>query len=134
MFERVLEHPRFVNIAHKIGEYFDRAVEKALDKNERTSTFCEWPPRAPEPEPRRRGARAGKQRRSPPTPPPKEEKSRALTARDVLGIRQDVKLTVELIEKKRRLLARIHHPDQGGSEEMMKRINQAVDQLRQEVR
>lgn len=50
-------------------------------------------------------------------------------ARMELGFQHREPLTVERVEKRRKELARKHHPDLGGSPERMVRINQAADLL-----
>jgi hypothetical protein len=47
--------------------------------------------------------------------------------REILGIRPDQVVTPELIRARQRELARLHHPDAGGSSERMAEINAAAD-------
>lgn len=72
-----------------------------------------------------------RQRRRPPPPPPAElELQRELArARMELGFEHRAPLTVDDVEKRRKELARKHHPDLGGNPERMVRINQAADLL-----
>ena len=63
------------------------------------------------------------QSRPQPTPPHKEN------PRIVLGFGPQLRLTKEMIRERRKDLARLCHPDRGGSEVAMKRINQAVEML-----
>lgn len=49
---------------------------------------------------------------------------------EVLGVRPDAPLAV--IEQAYKTLARLNHPDHGGSEEIMREINQAWDRIRTE--
>lgn len=47
-----------------------------------------------------------------------------------LGLEPGATLTVEMVEARYRELARLHHPDRGGSVTMMAEINQARDEAR----
>jgi hypothetical protein len=84
------------------------------------------------------GASQQRQRRSP--PPPRSSGHRSdhpqpsleddVRARRVLGFAAaGQKLTADDIKKRHRELARIHHPDRGGSVQKMQEINAAVDHL-----
>lgn len=69
-------------------------------------------------------------RRSPPVDPAAEAKKRELAeARMVLGFDNTQPLDEVTIQRRRKELARKHHPDRGGSEERMRRINAAADVL-----
>ena len=61
--------------------------------------------------------------------PDYEERKRLVMARQELGFQPREPLTVAVVEKRRKELARKHHPDLGGSPERMVRINQAADLL-----
>jgi hypothetical protein len=50
-------------------------------------------------------------------------------ARSVMGFTDKETLTVEQVKDRKRVLAKRHHPDRGGSVEMMARINDAADVL-----
>lgn len=50
-------------------------------------------------------------------------------ARAVLGFGRSTPLTTRLIEERRKELALLFHPDRGGSNEGMQRINAAADAL-----
>jgi hypothetical protein len=76
------------------------------------------PPRSPPPPPRRPA----------PPPPPKDD------ARVVLGFPPGIKLTETMIKDRRRRFAAIVHPDANGSEETMKRINDAATTLLAELK
>lgn len=73
-------------------------------------------------------ARAQQQQRKtqPPADPAVEERRRA---RIVLGFTPSEALTLEMIQKRRRELARKHHPDRGGSVAKMQAVNAAADVL-----
>ncbi len=70
------------------------------------------------------------QQRRPPAPPPVdpaiEERRKA---RIVMGFTPGQALTLEMVQKRRRELARKHHPDRGGSVEKMQAVNAAADVL-----
>ena len=73
-------------------------------------------------------------RRVPPPPsgPPPEEmerQRRILLARQELGFQPREPITQEMVERRRKEMARKHHPDLGGSVDRMARINQAADIL-----
>lgn len=61
-------------------------------------------------------------------PEVKEENPRV-----VLGFKVTDKLTASMIKDRRRELAKILHPDKGGSDEAMQRMNVAADKLLKEV-
>ena len=49
----------------------------------------------------------------------------------VLGLRRDV--AIEVVELSYRALANAYHPDKGGTDEQMQRLNRARDQAREEL-
>lgn len=65
-------------------------------------------------------------------PPPR--KPTGPDPREVLGFTNREALTKDLVQKRRRELARKHHPDKGGSVDRMAQINHAADQLLAELR
>ena len=68
--------------------------------------------------------------RPPPVDPVELELKRALLlARQELGFEPRAPLTVADVERRRKDLARKHHPDLGGDVARMSRINQAADLL-----
>lgn len=73
--------------------------------------------------------------RPPPAPPPgvdpelAERRRRIAMARQELGFEARGALTRDAIERRRKELARKHHPDLGGDPARMSRINQAADLL-----
>lgn len=68
--------------------------------------------------------------RPPPVDPVVEAKKREVAeARMVLGFDNTQPLDEAAIQRRRKELARKHHPDRGGSEERMRRINAAADTL-----
>lgn len=52
-----------------------------------------------------------------------------LAARRVLGFADNQSLTESMVKERRRMLAKKHHPDRGGSVAMMARVNDAADVL-----
>ena len=69
---------------------------------------------------------------SPPPPDPKIEERRK--ARIVLGFGPSDPITLPILQRRRRDLARRHHPDRGGSVEKMKLVNAAADLLEAELK
>jgi hypothetical protein len=69
--------------------------------------------------------------RQPPSagPPPDVNAELRRAARRVLGFSDAERLTVATVKDRRRMLAKKHHPDYGGSAAMMARINDAADVL-----
>lgn len=73
--------------------------------------------------------------RRPPPPPRTAADERVLLelrlnqARKALGIALGAPISLELVQQRRRTLARKHHPDRGGSQERMQEINSAADLL-----
>ena len=65
----------------------------------------------------------------PPSPPPRPRKPAGPDPRLVLGFAIGQKLTAAEVKKRRRELARRHHPDRGGSVARMQEVNVAVAQL-----
>lgn len=66
-----------------------------------------------------------------PTPQPAPPKAPREDPRVVMGFAPDLKLTPELVKKRRKELARLFHTDKGGSMEAMKRLNIAAEALLQ---
>lgn len=63
---------------------------------------------------------------SPPAPPPDP----SVRAREILGFEPGERLTVEMIQDRKRALARVFHPDmQGGSKVQMQRVLDAASVL-----
>ena len=81
-----------------------------------------WNPRSARPQP---------QARQPPPPPPDATlKKKRLAARLTLGFAPSEPITLEIVQKRRRELARKYHPDRpGGSLAKMQTINNAADVL-----
>lgn len=67
--------------------------------------------------------------RKPPTPPPPPKKPSGPSPRVILGFTDREPLTLEMVKRRHRELARLHHPDRGGSVERMQQINAAADAL-----
>jgi hypothetical protein len=64
---------------------------------------------------------------TPPPPPRQKPKPKAVDPYQVLHLRETA--PPELVKVAYRCLAQIHHPDRGGSEETMKRLNEAYGKL-----
>ncbi len=62
-------------------------------------------------------------------PPPTKDPAIERDARRELGFGPSDPLTEDVIKERRRLLARRHHPDRGGSVKKMQEINDATDVL-----
>lgn len=79
---------------------------------------------------------AGKaQPKGPPPPGPRPPQQRpGEDPRTVLGFGATVALTIGMVKERRKKLAGLYHPDQGGSDEAMRRINAAADALLKELR
>lgn len=60
----------------------------------------------------------------PPPPPPPRNKA-PKTWREILGFSESERVTKESINKKYKVLAFVHHPDHGGSNDSMAEINRA---------
>lgn len=78
-----------------------------------------WPPRPQQPRPRVVA----------PDPEVIERQRILLRARQELGFQPREPLTRDVVERRRKELARRHHPDLGGSVQRMASINQAADVL-----
>src|SRR5262245_36008462 len=73
---------------------------------------------------------ASRSRAQPREPSPEDaERISIRMARHVMGFSHDEPLTEAAIKERKRQLAKRHHPDRGGSDEMMARVNDAADIL-----
>lgn len=113
-------------------EAFDDA-RGILDELKAAGVNFPWPQSVPAPHPN--GHAPNGHTRRPPPPDPDAIKRAELAkarvrARQSLGFEPQQPLTVEIIKKRQRELARKYHPDrQGGSLDRMKNINAAADVL-----
>jgi len=73
-------------------------------------------------------------RQPPPQPPPRRQAPPKEDPRVIFGFPAGEVLTREKIKKRHRDLAKILHSDKGGSDESMKRLNAARDQLLAQVK
>jgi hypothetical protein len=72
----------------------------------------------------------GNQQHPPPVDPQEQAQREAIRlARAAMGYTAAERLTEESIKDRRKLLARRHHPDRGGSVQLMSTINNAADVL-----
>jgi hypothetical protein len=87
-------------------------------------------------------ARGGRRRPKPRQAPPRVEyRTRVKVVRErapedprlVLGFPPGVQLTKDMVKKRKRALAALYHPDQGGSTESMQRLNAAAEALLREL-
>ncbi len=69
----------------------------------------------------------------PPRPPPDPRIEERRRARIVLGFPPQGAITLEVVQQRRRELARKHHPDRGGSVTKMQAVNAAADVLEAEL-
>jgi hypothetical protein len=132
VFEVLTQQRSFTELKGTITEMVNEAVRKATAPKRIEQGY---PFRRPAPPPGRgyhssTGAPSpGQTRRPRPAapPPPRED------PRVVLGFPPGKPLTRDEIKQRRRKLASILHADQGGSDESMKRLNRAVDELLAQV-
>lgn len=101
----ILSHP-------KVASILDDATDLLKQTTAPQSHHVEWPPPPPH-----NGA-------APPRSEPTPEDPRV-----VLGFSPGASLTRESIKARQRALAALYHPDCGGSDEAMKRLNLATEQL-----
>jgi hypothetical protein len=135
--DEIMDHPRVSDIFARFGRMFD-GITGRLDRpdirpNYRGPTAgygAQWPqvPGGTIPPPRAEPPPPGPAPAPPPPPPLQLEDPRL-----VLGFPPEAKPTEPEIKSRRRKLAAIVHPDQGGSEEAMRRINLAADRLIEEL-
>lgn len=69
----------------------------------------------------------------PPPPPPRPQPVEKENPRDVLGFSPDEPLDPNKIKQRKRALAALFHPDKGGSQKAMQRVNDAADALLAEI-
>lgn len=67
-------------------------------------------------------------------PPPKPKAPELEDPRGILGFSAGEVLTAEKIKERKRSLARMLHPDKGGSPRLMQQVNAAADQLLRSVK
>ena len=73
--------------------------------------------------------RTGARRQAAPAPPPDPRVGERREARQTMGFSPSDQLTEDIVKERKKLLARKHHPDRGGSVERMSAINAAADVL-----
>lgn len=123
-----------------IFDFFERVIsgERVSSKNKRAAmndlrgVVNDWvrqgvsvpPPQTPR-QPQQRPPRT---RRAPPPVDPMAEVQRKFTAAKLeLGFAADQQITEDMVNQRRKELARRHHPDRGGSVDKMATINAAAD-------
>lgn len=72
--------------------------------------------------------------RSETAPPPRQPPLSMEDPRQIMHFSPNETLTADLVRKRQRQLARLAHPDTGGSEEAMRRINDAAGRLISQLR
>lgn len=110
----LLDHSSIRGVLDKVGQYIDRAARNPPPvAAPGEGYYTEHPRRPPEDRP-------------PPGPaaPPTAEDPRS-----VLGFPHGQPLSRSIIKARRNQLAELFHPDRGGSDAAMQRVNAAVDQL-----
>jgi hypothetical protein len=123
LLDRFLGHP-------SIRSRIDRVVEAIGDPSRFHPNYqgpgqayaAEAPPRPNRPQ------------HPPPHPPPRQPPLSLEDPRQILHFSPDQALTVDQVRKRQRQLARLAHPDLGGSKEAMLRINDAADRLISQLR
>ena len=111
VIDRVLESPAARSVLGRVEYILDR-VGAAIDPS-----IEPVPPPPPAGEP----------------PPYATRESQLKVARRVLGFTPSEPLTVKMVAKRRREMARKNHPDAGGSAEKMAAVNRAADLLQKSL-
>jgi hypothetical protein len=125
--QRLLETPQIQNIIGSVQYVLDRAgdvIDDPSDLAELIRERARATPPTPRPRPKPRRPRAPRPKIVPPPPQ---------NPRAVLHFGPKEPLDKSKINKRRRALAALCHPDQGGSTEAMQKINEAADQLLTQV-
>lgn len=136
--DAVLDHPKVQNIFSAILQRMDHGIRRA-ERPEDSPHYrgpdaaydAEWPPRPRQQQRRRQQQQQQQRRRRPGRPKPPESTE---DPRMVLGFGPQVRLTTALIKDRQRRMAAMVHPDVGGSEEAMRRVNIAADALLSQLR
>jgi hypothetical protein len=119
LVEKVLENPQVQTLLDKASAVVDRLglVVEQVAKQRAEQLF----------ERVKQGAQARAQRAT--QPPPRKDIDLAKVARSILHFSPTESLTAEKIKDRRRELAKMCHPDKGGSTDQMQKINRAADIL-----
>lgn len=133
LVDRIFETPKGRDIAHQVlatpqAKGLFSKLQAALDRagNAIDPTSVRRPP------PRPPAQHPGRSAHVPPRPQPTDAHKRAhnlRAARSIMHFGPSEPLTKERITKQRRALAAICHPDKGGSNEAMQKLNRAADLL-----
>jgi hypothetical protein len=118
--DRVLDHPTARGAFDRIAGSFDRVAQAIDDLSMGRVPWRKAQEGAPPPRP-------DGQARRPPSPPPKP--NGLATAYTILGFKPGQKLTAEAVKDRRKELAKLFHPDRGGSTEAMQRVNVAAERI-----
>jgi len=140
LLDRLFDNPRLQRIFAQFGNRFDDLLRQVsrLEAPARPQAppgggyQSQWPPRPPPGPPPGNGRPPpgyGGYQAPPPPPPPRQLED----PRVVLGFPPGSKPSRPEIKKRQRALAAFMHPDKGGNDDAMKRLNAAADALLREV-
>lgn len=115
VLDRVLETPQAQSLFEQAQKYIDQ-LGNAIDPRYQIRAEPAEPPGGHE-EPRR------------PPPRPRPRTNPVVVARGILHFGPSDNLSKALIMERRRAIAALCHPDKGGSNEAMQRVNEAADLL-----
>lgn len=117
-------YDEFDELADRVGDAVNQGIDRLVSGLRSVFQSQNVPPRPPPPGARRYGSRP-----PPPPPPPPREREPTEDPRTVLGFPPDLRLTAKLIKERQRTLAGIFHPDKGGDNRAMQRVNAAAAAL-----
>ena len=128
LFGDVLEHPGFRSIFDRIAGSIDkvaRGIDSMQDPRMWQNVGKAYQAKQ---EARSQGNESQGRSRRPPPPPETPD------PRSVLGFPPSVKITAEMVKDRRKELAKLFHPDKGGSHEAMQRVNAAAEKLLRDLK
>ena len=120
--DRVLDHPTARGAFDRIAGSFDRVAQVIDDLSMGRVPWRKTQEEVPPPRPQNGGPRR-------PPPPPSPRLNGLATAYTILGFAPGTKVTAEAVKERRKELAKLFHPDRGGSTEAMQRVNAAVERV-----
>lgn len=112
--DQILDHPKTQELFDKAGEFFDGFGEIIKQRVNDLGNGKRVPP-----PPHTKTRARPRVKPQPPRPSP----------RTVLGFSETEPLTKKKVRERRRALAHILHPDKGGDQAAMQRINSAAESL-----
>ena len=132
--EDLLNHPGVQALLGMAASVLEQRARQAFNFGTPRPTYggafyAQWPPAEQRPPVGEQMPPIGEQRRPPPPPRARSQADMREDPRVVLGIPPSQPLTAAVIKQRRKALAAIYHPDRGGSDAAMQRINQAADAL-----